>query len=281
MKRFLLCAALVWCIGAASVTPSVAQGPQPAAVAEAGFDQRLDAALPLDLEFRDEAGETVRLGDLVRERPVLLSFNYFHCTDLCPLMLEQLAKTLGQLDLTLGEQYSVVTVSIDPAETTQEAAQKKQDLLALYGHAAPAGGWHFLLGAPTVLSVLAQAAGLRYSYDAGTKQYVHPLGLLVLTPQGRIARYLYGLDIPARDIRLALIEASQGQIGSPLDQVALLCYHYDPLSGTYSAIAFDIARWVGMASVAALVVFLGALWRHDVRTHMRGSATFRKTLKEP
>ena len=278
--RVLTCAAL-WClIAAASPLHSYAQSPQPAVVIDAGFDQRLDNMLPLDLEFQNDQGRTVRLGDYIKDRPVLLSFNYFHCIDLCPVMLEELAKSLNQLDFNLNEQFAVITVSIDPSETTREAADKKQALVSLYGRDGASEGWHFLLGAPTVLGVLAQAAGLRYQYDAGTKQFVHPLGLLVLTPQGRIARYLYGLDIPARDIRLALIEASEGKIGSPLDQVALLCYHYEPLSGTYSAMAFDLARWVGVASVAGLALFLGSLWRHEAASRVRTEAAAESALKE-
>lgn len=246
--------------------PTHAQAPPPVAVAAAGFDQRLDHLLPLDLPFRNEAGQTVRLSDYVADRPVLLTFNYFHCTDLCPLMLEEMAKTLRELDFGLGSEYRVLTVSIDPNETTAEAMQKKNELLSLYGRSGDAG-WHFLLGAPTVLSVLAQAAGLRYQYDGANNVYVHPLGVVVLTPQGRIARYLYGLDIPAGDLRLALVEASQGRIGTPIDQVALLCYHYDPVTGTYSNIALKVAQWIGVATVAALALFLGSLWRADIRSH--------------
>lgn len=255
-----------------SPLPTRAQAPPPVAVAAAGFDQRLDNLLPLDLQFSNEAGQTVRLSDYVADRPVLLTFNYFHCTDLCPLMLEEVAKSLRELDFSLGGEYRVLTVSIDPNETTSEAMQKKHELLSLYGRSDADAGWHFLLGAPTVLSVLAEAAGLRYQYDGVNNDYVHPLGVLVLTPQGRIARYLYGLDIPARDLRLALVEASQGRIGTRIDQVALLCYHYDPVTGTYSNIALKVAQWIGVATVAALALFLGSLWRADIRSHRQRSA---------
>jgi protein SCO1/2 len=266
-KRSLLLATVALLLLLHPPSTARAQAPPPVAVAAAGFDQRLDNLLPLDLQFHNEAGQTVRLSDYVADRPVLLTFNYFHCTDLCPLMLDEMAKTVRELDFSLGGEYRVLTVSIDPNETTAEAMQKKHELLALYGRPDAEAGWHFLLGAPTVLNVLAQAAGLRYQYDGANNDYVHPLGVLVLTPQGRIARYLYGLNIPARDLRLALVEASQGRIGTRIDQVALLCYHYDPVTGTYSNIALQIAQWIGVATVAALALFLGSLWRTDILSH--------------
>jgi protein SCO1/2 len=180
-------------------------------------------------------------------------------------MLEELTKSLRDLDFTIGSEYRVVTISIDSAETTSDAVQKKQDLLALYDRAdAAVKDWHFLLAAPPVLTVLAQAAGLHYTYNGQSNEYVHPLGVLVLTPQGKIARYLYGLSIPVKDIRLALLDAAQGQIGTPVDRLALLCYHYDAMTGRYTSIVLDATRWIGVATMIVLSLFLGSLWRSEI-----------------
>jgi protein SCO1/2 len=263
--QLLVVAALVVLLGLAE--PARAQPPPPAAAAAAGFDQRLNNALPLQLVFQNDHGAPLRLADLFTGKPVILTFNYFRCTNLCPLMLEELARSLRDIDFGIGQDFQVISVSIDPTDTTMAASQKKADLLGLYARPGADDGWHFLLAAPTVLQVLAQAAGLRYAYDTRSREYIHPLGVLVLTPDGRIARYLYGLDISARDLRLALVEASQGTIGTAADQLALLCFHYDPASGSYSALAFEAARWVGIATVAGLGLFLASLWRKEFDAH--------------
>ena len=220
-------------------------------------------SLPLDLVLSDEQGQALRLGELFAHKPVILSLNYFHCPELCPLMLEGLARSLRDAPGSAGEEFEVVVVSIDPNETTALAAQKKQELLSLYGRSGTASGWHFLVGAPLVILLLAQSAGLRYAYDAARNEYAHPLGVMLVTPQGQIGRYLFGLDIPARDLRLALLKTTEGHTGSLADQVALLCYHYDPLSGKYSLIALDAARWVAVGSMTGLGLFLLFLWRHE------------------
>jgi protein SCO1/2 len=254
----------------AAVADARAQEAAPLELAVTGFEQRLGSELPLDLVLSDAEGKATRLGDLFGHKPVILSLNYFHCPDLCPLMLEGLMRSLRDVPASVGEEFSVVVVSIDPNETAALAAQKKQELVSLYGRPGAAAGWHFLVGAPLVVQLLAQAVGLHYVFDSARNEYAHPLGVVVVTPQGQIARYLFGLEIPARDLRFALVETSDNHIGSLTDRVALLCYHYDPLSGKYSSIALDAARWVGLASMAGLGLFLISLWRRELAPR-RGS----------
>jgi protein SCO1/2 len=235
-----------------------------------GFEPHPGARVPLGLTFRDETGRTVRLGDELGQRPVVLTLNYFTCPNLCPLTVQDLASALGDVPFALGDQYAVLTVSIDPTDTPGLASEKKREYLRPYPHPGIETGWHFLTGDQAAITELADAVGFRYAYDAEQHEYAHPSGLVVLTPDGTISRYLYGLDFPPSDLRLALVEASHRQIASAVDRVLLLCYHYDPETGRYSSLVLAAVRAGGAATLAGLGLLLGVLWRRDLLASRRG-----------
>ena len=238
---------------------------RPAALQGVGIDQRLDQPLPLDLSFRDETGRVVRLGDFFGAKPVVLTLAYYHCPMLCPLALESLVRSLRPLSLSAGNEFEIVTVSIDARETPAQAAEKKQKMLTQYGRKEAAGGWHFLVGDTDAVRRLAEAVGFHYQYDAASDQFAHATGLVMLTPQGRISRYLYGLDYAPRDVKLALVEASQNKIGTLTDQLLLFCYHYDPATGKYGPAAMTAVRVAGALTVLILGCFIGLQLRQEER----------------
>ncbi|HEX8198962.1 MAG TPA: SCO family protein, partial [Isosphaeraceae bacterium] len=213
------------------ILPGVAraqQQPTPEApgttLQKVGFDQNLDAQVPLDLPFRDEQGRPVRLGDYFGRRPVILTLVYYRCPMLCGLELNGLARSLKPLTPAIGRDFEVVTVSIDPTETPELAAEKKANYMKRYGRDGTEGGWHFLTGEAGSIARLAQAVGFRYTYNPQTKLYAHAAGLVILTPGGRIARYFYGIDFPAKDVQGALAEAQAGKVGAPIARLLLFCY---------------------------------------------------------
>jgi protein SCO1/2 len=220
-----------------------------------GIDQKLNQQIPLDLEFYDETGKAVRLGDYFGQKPVILSLVYYDCPMLCTMVLNGLLESLKQLKFNVGDQFNVVTVSFDPTEKPSLAAAKKAVYVGLYGRPGAAENWHFLTGGEKMIRQLTQAVGFRYNYDLPTKQYVHATGIMVLTPQGRLARYFYGIKYPAGNLRLGLVEASQGKIGSPVDEILLYCCQYDPQTGKYSLI---ISRAIKI-SAGVTVVCLGTM----------------------
>lgn len=235
--------------------------------AQVGIDQRLDAAVPLDLTFRDETGQAVRLGDYFGARPVILTLNYYRCPTLCSLLLTSLEQGLQQVAFNIGDQFDVVTVSIDPTETPADAAAKKAEILARYGRPGAAAGWHFLTGDEGQIRQLAAAVGFRYTYDARQQQYIHPAGIMLLTPAGRLARYLLGIEFPARDLRLGLVETAGGRIGAPTDQILLLCYHYDAATGRYAGAVDTFVKGASIAVAGALTLLVGLLLRRERRQH--------------
>jgi protein SCO1/2 len=248
--------ALAWA-GAAKAQP----GPPPPDLSGVSFEQRLGVQAPLDLAFRDETGQRVRLGDYFGAKPVVLALAYYQCPNLCTLTLTQLAETLRKLQFSAGDQFEVVTLSIDPRETPALAAAKQATYLQRYGR--DGAKWHFLTGDDAPIHALAGAIGFHYTYDESLGQYMHPTGIVVLTPAGRVARYFYGLDSTADDLRLGLVEASSGTIGSPIDQVLLLCYHYDPTTGKYSPLIQNALGVGAAATVLALGALVFALWRRE------------------
>ena len=237
----------------------------PDILAKVGIDQKLDAQIPLDAVFRDEAGRQVKLAEYFGQRPVILSLVYYQCPMLCTQVLNGAVAAFKVLNFTVGEDYDVVTVSFNPKETPAMAAAKKETYLAKYGRPQAAKGWHFLTGEQPAITALAGAVGFRYTFDQSTLQYVHSSAIMVLTPQGRVSKYFYGIDYPPRDIRLGLIEASNGKIGTPVDQLLLYCYHYDPHSGKYSMIVMNVLRLAGVATVALMLGFVGLMWIRDRR----------------
>ena len=252
--------ALVWIAGAAS---PAAQDARPAGLRDIGLDQRLNERVPLELRFRDERGRAVRLGDYFGAAPVLLTFNYFECPMLCPLMLNDVLRLVRAMPLTLGTEFRVITVSIDPHDTPAAAAAKARWYGERTGSPATADGWHFLTADDTTIAALAQAVGFRYAPDPATGQFAHVAGVMILTPDGRLAQYFYGLEYSPRDVRLALVEASRGTIGSLVDQVLLFCFHYDPASGRYGFAVLNAIRVAGGATVLGLVAFIVALIRRE------------------
>ena len=252
--------------------PVFAQSARPDALEDVGIDQRLDQQVPLDLPFRDEAGKTVKLGDYFDNKPVILTLVYYECPMLCTYTLNGLVRSMQVLPFDVGRQYRVVTVSFNPQEGPALAAAKKREYLTHYSRSGGADGWHFLTGDASSIGKLADAVGFRYHYDAETRQYAHAAGLVVLTPQGKIARYFYGVEFSPRDLRLALDEASAGRIGSPVDEVLLFCFHYDPATGKYGLLITRIVQIAGIGTVLAIGLLIGWMLRRE-RAAKQGAAS--------
>lgn len=234
-------------------------------LAGVSFEQRLNAALPLDLPFRDEAGREVRLGDYFGERPVVLAFVYYECPMLCTQVLNGLTSSMSALDETVGRDFDVVTVSFDPRETPVLASAKKAAYLDRYGRDGAADGWHFLTGDEASIAALTSVAGFSYEWDEATQQFAHASGVIVVTPDGRLSRYFYGIDYAPRDLKFALMESSEGRIGSAVDQLLLYCYHYDPKSGSYGFVAMNAVRVGGALTLVALMGFVVVQIRREKR----------------
>jgi len=246
-------------------------GQTPPELEEVGIEEHLDAKIPLTAEFVDEHGKRVRLGDYFDgERPVILTLNYYRCPMLCGLQLNGLVEGLVQMDWTIGDQFEMVTISINPLETPSLAGEKKQNYLKWYDRAGAGTGWHFLTGREDDIQRVAETVGFRYRYDEESDQYAHAAAIFVVMPDGRVARYLYGIEYPPSDLKLALLEASQGKIGNAFDQLILYCFHYDPSSRSYAPVAMNIMRLGGGATVFVLGLSLGALWLRDLRRKKTG-----------
>lgn len=239
-------------------------GAQPDVLPQVAFDQRLNEQVPEELMFRDHTGQPVALREYFGDKPIVLSLVYFECPMLCTLELNGLVRSLKTLPLTAGRDFTLLTVSFDPGETPALAARKRRIYLDQYGR--PGTDWHFLTGDETNTRRLCDAVGFRYAYDAERDEYAHASGIVVLTPQGRIARYFYGIDYPPRDLRLGLVEASDGEIGSVANQLLLLCYGYDPATGRYGFLIMNAIRLGGAATVFALGAFIGVALYRDRRT---------------
>lgn len=212
-------------------------------------DQRLNAQIPANLQFTDDSGKAVQLGQYFGDKPVLLSLNYFACPQLCPLLLKGVSDSLQNVKYDIGREFEIVTVSIDPRETTAMAQEAKQTYLQGYKRPGADQGWHFLTGDAASIGQLARAVGFKYNYDPAIEQFAHPSAITFLTPQGKIARYLFGIDFAPRDVQLALSEASQNKIGSVVDKVLFSCYQFDPGIGKYSPFALGFVRLGGILTV--------------------------------
>ena len=236
---------------------------RPPGLANVGIEQHLNQQIPQDLTFRDESGKTVRLGDYFGKRPMILNLVYFNCPMLCGEVLSGLTSTLRVLKFDLGREFEVITVSFDPRETPQIAAEKKKQYLERYGRKGAEQGWHFLTGQQDAIATLTKSAGFQYEYDAKTDQFAHTTAIMVLTPKGKIAQYYYGVEYAPKDLRLGLIEASQNKIGNLVDQVLLYCYHYDPATGKYGAVIMRVVRLAGLATILSLGAFIAIMFRRD------------------
>ncbi len=244
----------------------------PGALQGVGIDQKLDEQLPLNLQLKDEAGRTVPLSSFFHsKKPVLLAPVYYRCPMLCTQILTGLESALKAVSLNPGQDFEVVAVSFDPKDTPEIAAAKKQTYLKRYGRANTANGWHFLTGEESATRSLMDAIGYHYKYDPKTDQYAHASGILVITPDGRVSKYFYGVEYSPRDIRLGLVEASSNRIGTPVDAILLFCYHYDPATGKYGALAMNMVRVGGAAFVLFGGLFLLIAFRRDARHHRLNS----------
>ncbi len=257
MTRVALRALLLLALSA--VTTQADEGALPSSLQKVGFDQHLGEQVPLEVAFKDEAGRTVTLGDYFNHgRPVILVLAYFRCPQLCSEILNGLTRARLEMNLDLGSEFEVVTVSFDSRETPDMAAAKKKSYVERYARPGAGVGWHFLTGNDESIARLTKAVGFRYSYDAKHDQFAHASGIMVLTPGGTLARYFYDVHFAPRDLRLGLVEASSGRVGSPVDQILLYCFHYDPTDGKYGVTIMNVVRLGGVLTVLgiALMVFL-------------------------
>ncbi len=240
---------------------------------EVTIEQKLGARVPLELEFRDHEGDEILLGDLFDGKPVLLALVYYECPMLCTLVLNDVLRCVRAMPLDAGPDFRIVAVSIDPDETSELAAKKRDAFVEAYGREGGEEGWTFLVGEETEIRALADAVGFRYVYDEATDEYAHASGITVLTPEGELSRYFYGLEYAPRDVRLGLVEASRGKIGSAVDQVLLFCFHYDPVTGKYGLVIMNVLRLAAVLTVALLAGFVLFWLRRERRLPRTASLT--------
>jgi protein SCO1/2 len=236
---------------------------RPPGLKNVGIQQNLNQQIPPDLVFTDDLGRKVRLGDYFAQKPLILNFVYYGCPMLCGEALSGLESTLRVLKFDLGKEFEVITISFDPKDTPEMAAKKKDQFLRRYNRPGAERGWHFLVGQPAAIDAVTKAAGFQYQYDEKTGQFAHSTAILVLTPKGKIAQYYYGIEYPPKDLRLALVEASENRIGNVMDELLLYCYHYDPEKGKYSATVMRVLRLMGVATMLCLGALLFVLIRRS------------------
>ena len=232
---------------------------------DVSISQNLNAQVPADLVFRDETGKAVRLGDFFGQKPNVLSLVYSECPALCTEVLNGQLQTMRSISLNLGKDFEAVTVSFEPKDTPALAKAKRDVYAGQYGRPGAADHWHFLTGDQKSIDALTQAVGFHYAYDSAGRQYAHAAAIMVLTPDGRIDRYFYGVEYPARDFRLGLVEASEGKIGTPTDHALLYCYQYDPTTGKYGLVVMNVVRAGGVLTLLALGIFMFVMFRRDRR----------------
>ena len=251
----------------------ITQGPlsppanvRPPGLKNVGIEQNLNEQIPPGLTFRDETGKTVTLGDFFGKKPMILNLVYYQCPMLCGEVLTGLESALRVLKFDVGKEFDVLTVSFDPKETPEMASAKKAEYLKRYGRSGAAEGWHFLTGPAASIDALTKAAGFQYQYDPKSGQFAHATAIMVLTPEGKIAQYYYGVEFAPKDLRLGLIQASENKIGTVVDQVLLYCYHYDPDTGKYGAIISRVLQLAAGATVLILGTFLIVMFRMSSTT---------------
>lgn len=257
ITNVVVCILLIPLTTMASNTPAGT----PAALQGVGFDQRLNAQVPLAPVFTDENGEQVALGDYFGAKPVILVLAYYQCPRLCTLVLNGLVQGMLETDLEVGKDFTVVTVSFDPREDWRLAASKKEGYLRRYGRPGAKRGWHFLTGQPDAINELTDAVGFHYRFDEEKNQFIHASGIMILTPEGKISRYFYDVKYPGRDLQLGLVEASHNKIGSPIDQILLYCFQYDASVGKYTARIMNLIRACGVLIMVGIVSFVIVLSR--------------------
>jgi protein SCO1 len=238
---------------------------RPSPLTSVTIEQKLNSQLPLDAPFRDEYGNNVKLGKYFGKRPVVLALVYYECPMLCTQILNGMVRAAKVLTFTPGKDYDVVAISFDARETPKQAAAKKAVYMKDYGHPETADGWHFLTGDLESIKRVTDAVGFRYKWDVYTAQFAHASAIYVLTPDGRLSKYFYGIEYSPKDMRLGLVEASQNKIGNAVDQILLFCYHFDPASAKYTLLALNILRAAGAATLLALGGFVFVMLRRDNR----------------
>ena len=248
--------------GNGSVMPTTEM---PGPLREVGYDQRIGEQVPMSLAFRDEAGRNVRLGDYFKDKPVILVLAYYECPMLCDLVLQGVVTTLKPLTFQAGKEFDVVVASIDAGETPEMAAETERTILARYGRTGAENGFHFLTGPQASIDALTRAVGFRYVYDKERDEYAHPAGMVILTSSGKVSRYLFGIDYPPRNVRFGLIESAESRLGTPVDQLLLYCYHYNPTIGRYSTAVINILRLAAGATVIGLLALIVLLRRRESR----------------
>lgn len=262
-------------VGSAQMIPdNVGQSSNglPPALVNVGFDPQLDAQIPLNASFVDEYGKEVALRDYTGKKPVVLAFVYFTCPMLCNQVEQAVVGTLKMISFSPGTDYEVVFVSFDSTDTPGEALKKKQEALSRFSRPGTEMGWHFLTGSKESIQAVTKSADFRFSYDPKTKLFGHASGILLLTPDGRISRYFFGVDYPPSNVRLGLVDASSGKIGSPVDHILLFCYQYDPTKARYSATILSVIRMGGVITLLCMGIGLVIFWRRDHRASMNGNS---------
>ena len=259
-----LCAAMLLALAGVVAFPASAQQiSTPAILSKVGIAQNLNAQIPPDLVFRDETGKSVRIGDFFGKKPIVLSLVYFDCPALCTEVLNGELRTMKAISLDLGKDFDAVTVSFEPKDTPALAKAKRDVYIGQYGRPEAAEHWHFLTGEQQSIDALTNVVGFQYAYDSSIRQYAHAAAILVLTPDGRIDRYFYGVIYPARDVRLGLVEASEGKIGTLTDHALLYCYQYDPMTGKYGVVVMNVLRAAGGLTVLILGIFMTMMFLRE------------------
>ena len=252
--------------GAQAVPSDLGKPPQvlPPLLQKVGFEPPLNGRVPLDLPFRDETGRNIQLHDYFNQKPVVLVLVYYGCPMLCDQTQQGVVGTLRMLSFNPGRDYQVVFVSFDSRETPEMAAQKKELAMQHFRRPETSSGWHFLTGSQQSIDALTSAAKFRYTFDTKNNLFVHATGIMLLTPDGRISRYFYGVEYPSRDVRLGLVDASAGNIGTPVDRALLFCYQYDPSTARYSASILKIIRLGGVLTILGLVAGILIFRRREI-----------------
>src|SRR5579862_3450297 len=266
IAALLLGSTLCTVVSAQTIPSNVGQTAStlPPGLRDVGFEPALNSQLPMDLPFRDEAGKTVQLRDYFGQKPVVLAFVYYNCPMLCDQIQQGVVGSLRMLSFNPGRDYEVVFVSFDSRDTAENATEKKKVAMKHFRRPETESGWHFLTGSKESVDAVTKAANFRFNYDAKNNLFAHASGVMILTPDGRISRYFYGVEYPGRDMRLGLVDASAGKIGSPIDHVLLFCYHYDPTTATYSASILKIVRLGGVLTILAIVAAILVFRRRDI-----------------
>jgi len=264
-------ATLAWGQGMNQGMQSPPANLRPPGLKNVGIEQHLNEPIPPNLAFRDETGKAVQLGDYFGRKPMILNLVYYQCPMLCGEVLSGLEGALRALKFDVGKEFDVLTISFDPKETPEMASAKKAEYMKRYGRAGAAQGWHFLTGPQASIDALTKAAGFQYQYDAKSGQFAHATAIMVLTPEGKIAQYYYGVEFAPKDLRLGLVQASQNRIGTVVDEVLLYCYHYDPNTGKYGAIISRVLQLAAGATVLILGTFLVVMFRMGSVADHRGA----------